>query len=76
MTGFQAGDNVSAAAAFASFVTRYPRDPRAEDAAYLRVIALQRCGALRDMKRAAEEYLRRYPEGFRHAEVDRLFRDL
>ena len=75
MAAFQAGDNVGAAAAFASFVVRYPQDPRSEDAAYLRVIALQRCGADRDMKRAAGDYLRRYPDGFRHAEVDRLFRN-
>jgi hypothetical protein len=69
-----AGDNVEAAAAFARFVVRYPRDPRAEDAAYLRVLALQRCGAAGDMRRAAQEYLLSYPAGFRHAEVERLFR--
>jgi hypothetical protein len=68
------GDNQGAAAAFTTFLLRHPRDGRAEDAAYLRVIALQRSGAGVDMKRAAEDYLRWYPTGFRHAEVERLVR--
>ena len=72
MAAFQAGDNVAAAAAFAAYVTRHPLERRAEDAAYLRIIALQRCGAERDMQRAAREYLRLYPVGFRHAEVEKL----
>jgi TolA-binding protein len=68
------GAHREAAAAFATFLARYPQDPRAEDAAYLRVIALERCGAQGDMKRAAHEYLRLYPAGFRRAEVERLSR--
>jgi hypothetical protein len=70
----RAGDNRRAATAFARFLGEHPRDPMAEDAAYLRVIALQRMGADVDMKRAAEEYLRRFPTGFRHAEIERLAR--
>lgn len=69
---FQGGDNVAAATAFAAFVARHSRDARAEDAAYLRVIALQRCGAERDMRRAAADYLRLFPHGFRRAEVEGL----
>jgi TolA-binding protein len=72
VAAFQSGDNVAAATAFAGFVARYPRDSRAEDAAYLRVIALQKCGAERDMRRAAAGYLRLFPAGFRRAEVARL----
>jgi len=68
------GDDCGAAANFASYATSYPDDPRAEDAAYLRVIALQRCGPDDDVKRAAREYLRRYPGAFRRAEVERLSR--
>jgi len=68
------GDNVGAATAFASFLAKHPRDPRAEDAAYLRVIALRRSGDDVSMKHAAEEYLKRYPSGFRHAEVETMFR--
>jgi len=70
----QRGDDCEAAAAFARYVTSYPGDTRAEDAAYLRVIALQRCGSDDDMKRAAREYLSRYPAAFRRAEVERLSR--
>lgn len=68
------GDNRAAAAAFAAFLTKHPRDARAEDAAYLRVIALERCGDRGAMKAAASDYLDRYPTGFRHAEVETLSR--
>ncbi len=67
-----AGQNGAAAAAFARFLAQYARDPRAEDAAYLRVIALQRSGDVDATRRAASEYLRRYPRGFRRAEVETL----
>jgi anti-sigma factor RsiW len=72
MGALRAGDNRRAAAGFTSFLDEHPRGPMAEDAAYLRVIALQRIGADGDMKRAAEDYLHRFPSGFRHAEVERL----
>lgn len=68
------GDACEAAARSAQFVASYPDDPRLEDAAYLRVVALQRCGSLDDMKHAARDYLRRFPSAFRRAEVERLSR--
>ena len=74
MEALRAGDNSRAAAGFTRFVVEHPGDPMAEDAAYLRVIALQRAGATGDVKRAAEEYLRRFPTGFRHAEIEKLSR--
>jgi len=74
MSLLNAGANRRAAAGFASFVEAHPLDPRAEDAAYLLVIAFQRCGAEDDARRAAEDYLRRYPAGFRRAEVEKLSR--
>jgi hypothetical protein len=74
MATLDAGDNAGAAAAFASFIAKHPLDPRAEDAAYLRIIALRRSGDEDSMKQAAEQYLRRYPSGFRHAEVETLSR--
>jgi TolA-binding protein len=74
MAALDVGDNAEAAAGFASFLVKHPRDPRAQDAAYLRVIALQRSGDGRSMKQAAQEYLRRYPGGFRHAEMETLSR--
>jgi TolA-binding protein len=70
----RAGDNAEAAAAFARFLAEHPAHPMAEDAAYLRVIALQRMGAGADMKRAAQVYLQRFPTGFRRDEVSRLTR--
>jgi TolA-binding protein len=74
MSALDGGDNTAAAARFAAFLTAHPRDARAEDAAYLRVIALQRASNLGTMKEAAAQYLRRYPKGFRRAEVETLSR--
>ncbi len=74
MAALDVGDNHQAAAAFADFLDRHPRDPRSEDAAYLRVVALQRSGDSAGMKHAALEYLRRYPAGFRQADVEPLSR--
>ena len=74
MSLLDAGANRQAAAGFASFVEAHPHDPRAEDAAYLFVIALQRSGSDDDARRAAQDYLRRYPGGFRRAEVEKLSR--
>jgi ferric-dicitrate binding protein FerR (iron transport regulator) len=69
----EAGKHAEAAAAFARFGARYPRDPRAQDAAYLRVIALQKLGAADgELKRAAQQYLSRFPAGLRRVEVERL----
>jgi hypothetical protein len=74
MAELDVGNNSQAAAAFADFLEKHPRDPRSEDAAYLRVVALQRSGDSAGMKQAAVEYLRRYPAGFRLAEVEPLSR--
>jgi hypothetical protein len=74
MAALDAGDSAGAAAAFGSFLVKHPRDPRAEDAAYLRIIALQRSGDDGSMRQAAQEYLRRYPEGFRRAEMETFSR--
>ena len=74
MAALDVGDNHQAAAAFATFLEKHPSDARAEDAAYLRIIAFQRSGDSAGLKQAALEYLRRYPAGFRHAEVDTLSR--
>jgi hypothetical protein len=74
MSAFSIGDNARASALFAAFLGQHPRDSRAEDAAYLRVLALQRAGNSTAMQQAAAEYLKRYPHGFRHAEVEPLSR--
>jgi hypothetical protein len=72
VTALEGGDDRDAAARFERFLAEHPRDPRAEDAAYLRVIALQRCGDGAGVKEAARGYLRRYPAGFRRAEMESL----
>jgi hypothetical protein len=74
MSAFTRGDNVRASSLFAAFLDQYPRDSRREDAAYVRVLTLQRAGDFSAMKRAASEYLVRYPHGFRYAEVEALSR--
>ncbi|WP_394828094.1 FecR domain-containing protein [Pendulispora albinea] len=74
MAAFGAGKNREAASRFAAFLEKHPRDPRAEDAAYLRIFALQRTGDASAMKDAARAYLHRYPAGFRRAEVEELLR--
>jgi hypothetical protein len=71
-TALDAGMHREAAAAFATFLLKHPDDARAEDAAYLRVIALQRCGNSATMQDAARAYLGRYPSGFRRAEINKL----
>jgi hypothetical protein len=72
MAALDRGDNTAAADGFARFLRGHPSDPRAEDAAYLCVIALQRSGDRDGTRAAATEYLRRYPAGFRRAEVETL----
>ena len=76
LAALDAGANRDAAAAFARFVAAHPRDARAEDAAYLRVLALQRSGAGADaeMRTAANEYFQLYPAAFRRAEIAKLLR--
>ena len=71
-TALDSGDNVAAAARFSAFLSNHPKDARCEDAAYLRVIAWQRAGDAGSMKEAVAQYLRQFPNGFRHAEVAAL----
>ncbi|HEY8943721.1 MAG TPA: hypothetical protein VIM73_05640, partial [Polyangiaceae bacterium] len=70
----EVGDNAVAAARFAAFLAAHPGDARAEDAAYLRVVALQRAGNDALVREAARQYLHRYPSGFRRTEVEALAR--
>jgi TolA-binding protein len=66
------GAHGDAADAFARFLSKHAHDPRAEDAAYLRVVALQRAGATGEMRRAAGAYLQMFPRGFRRTEIEAL----
>ncbi|MGC4092761.1 MAG: FecR domain-containing protein [Polyangiaceae bacterium] len=72
MTAFNSGRKQEAAGQFARFVEQHPSDQRAEDAAYLRVLALHAAGDVIAARGAASYYLRRYPSGFRRTEVERL----
>lgn len=67
-----AGDPRRAAERFARFLETHAKDPRAEDAAYLRVVAFHRTGDESATKAAARAYLTRYPAGFRRVEVEKL----
>lgn len=75
MAALERGDNSQAATLFAAFAGAHPRDSRAQDAAYLRVLAYQRAGNHAAMQRAAAQYLASYPRGFRRAEVEPLARE-
>lgn len=75
MAAFNGGDPARAAAGFSAFLRQHPRDAQAEDAAYLRILALQRTGDAAATKQAAQDYLSRYAHGFRHAEVEAIGRE-
>jgi outer membrane receptor protein involved in Fe transport len=74
MAALERGDNRQAANLFRDFIGKHPGDRRAEDAAYLRAIALQRCGDATGTQEAAREYLQRYRDGFRRLEMEQLSR--
>lgn len=74
MAAFTRGDHALASSLFAAFLSQHPADSRSEDAAYLRVLTLQRAGDVSGMRKAASEYLERYPGGFRASEVKALSR--
>ena len=67
-----AGNGRAAASQFARFIAAHPRDARAEDAAYLRVLALRQAGDQAAMQAAGRAYLEHYRAGFRRSEVERL----
>jgi len=69
MAKLDRGENVAAAATLREILAR---NPRAEDAAYLLVIALQRAGDAGGARAAARDYLQRFPDGFRRAALEPL----
>jgi hypothetical protein len=74
LSALNTGNNALAANLFGSFLASHPTAPNAEDAAYLRILALQRAGSMQAMRAAARNYLDRYPSAFRRAEVEPLAR--
>jgi len=72
MSAFTAGDFGKAERLFAAFERAHPADARVEDATYLRAVARARRGDLGAARAIARDYLRRYPNGLRRAEAERL----
>ncbi|MBL8715761.1 MAG: FecR domain-containing protein [Myxococcales bacterium] len=66
----RAGDAAGAAQRFAAFVVAHPAHPKAEDAAYLRIVAAQRASDTAGARAAAIDYLARFPKGFRRPEAE------
>ncbi|MBK7395883.1 MAG: FecR domain-containing protein [Myxococcales bacterium] len=66
----RAGDAAGAAQRFAAFVVAHPTHPKAEDAAYLRIVAAQRASDTAGARAAAIDYLARFPKGFRRPEAE------
>jgi predicted anti-sigma-YlaC factor YlaD len=66
------GDYAAGAEKLAQFSQQSPADGRAEDAAFLAVVALQRAGRPDAAAEAARRYLARYPSGYRRAEAEAI----
>jgi hypothetical protein len=66
------GDYAAGADKLDAYQHANPSDARAEDAAYLSVLALQRAGRRDAAVAAARRYLQQYPRGYRHAEVQAI----
>ncbi|MEO7328756.1 MAG: FecR domain-containing protein [Minicystis sp.] len=66
------GDYGAAAERLEAFEKSHPGDDRAEDAAFLVIVAMQRAGRRAEAAAAAKRYLIRYPAGYRHAEAEAI----
>lgn len=64
------GDYGTAADRLDRFAREHPSDARAEDVAFLAVLALERAGRREEAARAARRYLERFPRGFRRSEAE------
>jgi TolA-binding protein len=69
---FERGDYHSAARRLADFSNAHPDDGRAEDSAFLSILALQRTGKTAEAAAAAQRYLQAYPNGYRRAEAVKI----
>jgi hypothetical protein len=66
------GDYGAATERLEAFQRAHAKDPRAEDAAFLAIVALDHAGRRADAVRAARAYLAAYPNGFRRAEAEAI----
>ncbi len=69
---FERGDSPSAARRLAELSRAHPDDGRAEDSAFLGILALQRTGKTAEAAAAAQRYLQAYPSGYRRAEAAKI----
>ena len=74
MSAFNAGDYGRADELFAAFERTHPDDSRLEDALFLRAVARARRGDDSGARMIALEYLKRFPNGLRKADAERLSR--
>jgi hypothetical protein len=72
MAMMERGDYGDAARHLEAFSKSNPRDDRAEDAAFLVILALQRAGRPTEAAAAARRYLSTYPTGYRRAQARAL----
>ncbi len=63
------GDYGAGAKRLEAFSSSSPGDERAEDAAFLVILALQRAGRPAEAAAAARRYLATYPSGYRRAQA-------
>ena len=74
MAAFAMGSYAEADERFAEFVGHFPADSRCEDAAFLRTVIALRRGDPAGAVARARTYLRRFPDGFRRDEVEKMIR--
>jgi hypothetical protein len=66
------GDYGEAAERLEAFQKAHPHDARAEDAAFLRILAHERAGQHAAAARAARTYLASYPDGYKRAAAEAI----
>lgn len=72
MSAFSRGDCGAAGHLFTRFERRHPKSAHREDVLFLRALCRAKSGDPAGARALAEEYLRRYPRGFRVPEATRL----
>jgi ferric-dicitrate binding protein FerR (iron transport regulator) len=72
MTAFRAGDFRRAEHLFEKFLELTPGDPLVEDAHFLRAVARSRSGDADGAAKLAKEYLRKFPDGLRRREAEKI----
>ncbi|MDC3955187.1 FecR domain-containing protein [Polyangium jinanense] len=72
MDSLRRGDYAAGADKFEWFVSTYPADARADEADYLRAVALQRAGRTAEAVAAAKRYLATRPKGAHRADAQRM----